>query len=169
MYKLDYDKVSKYWTEKETNSIKMKREDLLSEIEKYITANDTCALATSNGKLVRCTPIEYSYVDGNFYMFSEGGLKFAALKDNKNVCMAIFDKYTGWSKLNGMQVTGTADIVEPFSDEYIKLANYKKIPIEALKKLENTMNLIKIIPTRIDYLCSDFKKKGYDSRQFIEF
>lgn len=147
----------------------MERKDLLTVMENYITQNNTCALATSNGNLVRCTPIEYSYVDGNFYLFSEGGLKFAALKDNKNVCMAIFDKYTGWGKLNGMQVTGIAEVVEPFSDEYINFINYKKIPLEAIKKLDNTMNLIKIIPTRIDYLCSHFKKNGYDSRQFIEF
>ena len=64
-----------------------------------------------------------------------------------------------------MQVQGVAEIVEPFSEEYLKAAEFKKIPIEMLKKLPEVMNLIKIVPERIDFLNSDFKKDGYGSRQ----
>ena len=68
-----------------------------------------------------------------------------------------------------MQVTGTAAIVEPFTEEYVHAAKIRKIPMEALKKMEHPMNLIKITPKRIDFLNSDFKQKGCASRQFIEF
>lgn len=44
---------------------------------------------------MRCTPIEYSYHDGRFWMFSEGGEKFIGLEKNENVCLAIYDKYDG--------------------------------------------------------------------------
>ena len=98
-------------------------------------------------------------------MFSEGGEKFLGLEQNKNVCLAIFDKYARFAKLKGMQVQGVAEIVEPFSEEYLKAAEFKKIPIEMLKKLPEVMNLIKIVPERIDFLNSDFKKDGYGSRQ----
>ena len=58
-----------------------------------------------------------------------------------------------------------AEIVEPFSEEYLKAAEFKNIPVEMLKKLPEVMNLIKIVPERIDFLNSDFKKNGYGSRQ----
>ena len=48
-----------------------------------------------------------------------------------------------------MQVTGTAEVVDYFSEEYIAAAVYKKIPIEALRKLPEPMNLIKLAPSKI--------------------
>ena len=53
----------------------------------FIQEHKVCALATGSGEYVRCTPIEYNFVDGAFYLFSEGGMKFKGLKDNKNVCL----------------------------------------------------------------------------------
>ncbi|MCD7716987.1 MAG: hypothetical protein LUI39_11145 [Lachnospiraceae bacterium] len=102
-------------------------------------------------------------------MFSEGGQKFVGLEDNKNVCLAIYDRYDGFGKLKGMQVTGRAEIIEPFSEEYIYAAEWKKIPVDVLKKLPFIMNLIKICPKEIEFLNSDFKEAGYDSRQHSEF
>ncbi len=37
-----------------------------------------------------------------------------------------------------------------------------------MKKLPFTMNLIKIIPMEIEFLNSDFKEDGYDSRQHYD-
>jgi hypothetical protein len=68
-----------------------------------------------------------------------------------------------------MQVTGVAKMIEPFSEEYNTIVEYKKLPIEGLKKLSHPLYLIQITPTRIDFLNSDFKEMGYSSRQFIEF
>ena len=59
-----------------------------------------------------------------------------------------------------MQVTGTAEVVDYFSEEYIAAAVYKKIPIEALRKLPEPMNLIKVAPSKIEFLNSEFKKYG---------
>lgn len=136
--------------------------------EQYIKSNNTCALATGSGEFVRVTPIEYTYHDGAFWMFSEGGEKFKALEKNKNVCLAIYDKYEGFGKLKGMQVTGTAEVVDYFSEEYIAAAVYKKIPIEALRKLPEPMNLIKVAPSKIEFLNSEFKKYGCASRQRVD-
>ena len=66
-----------------------------------------------------------------------------------------------------MQISGTAQIIETFSEQYIKAANFKKLPIEALRKMPEPIHLIKIIPEKIDFLNSDFKKQGLDSRQSI--
>lgn len=119
--------------------------------------------------LSRNTPIEYSYHDGCFWMFSEGGEKFVGLEKNPNVCIAIFDKYAGFGSLKELQVMGGASIVEPFSAEYNAHAAVKKIPLTALQKLNPPVNLIKVQPVNADFLNSDFKKDGFDSRQHMVF
>ena len=164
-----FEKAARYWEEKDAAGVKMPREQLLKAMEEYIQANNTCALATGAGEFVRCTPIEYSYHDGCFWMFSEGGKKFVGLARNPRVCLAIYDKYDGFGTLHGMQVSGTAELIEPFSEAYNAHAAYKKFPLEALKKLARPMHLICVHPERIDYLCSSFKQQGYNSRQAVEF
>ena len=79
----EYIQAADYWKQKDAQSVKMDRETLEKEVEAYIQENNTCALATGAGEFVRCTPVEYSYHDGAFWIFSEGGEKFAALKKNK--------------------------------------------------------------------------------------
>ncbi len=166
---MDYNEAASYWEKKDAQARHMDRQSLVEAAEKFISAHNTCALAAAAGDFVRCTPIEYSYKDGKFWMFSEGGLKFRALEANKNVCLAIFDNYGGFGELGGMQVTGAAELTEPWSAEYTELLAFKNIPEKALRGLPNTMHLIKVTPRRIDFLNSDFKKLGFDSRQSIDF
>ena len=163
----EYEKAASYWKEKDATAVKLEESALKKAVEEYILANNTCALATGAGEFVRCTPIEYTYHDHTFWMFSEGGEKFTSLEKNKNVCLAIFDKYQGFGKLKGMQVSGKAEVVEPFSEEYNAAAEFKKIPIAVLEKMPHPMNLIKVTPERIQFLNSDFKEKGVDVRQEI--
>ena len=163
MTKEQFKTAQEYWSKKE--QIKMPEEQLKLAIEAYINENNTCALATGTGDYVRCTPIEYSYHDGKFWMFSEGGKKFIGLEKNDNVSLAIFDKYDGFGNLRSLQIMGTAEIVEPFSDSYNAHAEYKKIPIGALQNLQQPMNLICVTPVKTEALFSEFKKDGYSSRQ----
>ena len=163
-----YKKAADHWKPIDAASVKMPREELLAAIERYILENNTCALATGSGNQIRNTPMEYTYHDGAFWLFSEGGEKFLGLEQNKNVCLAIFDKYAGFAKLKGLQVQGVAEMVEPFSDAYRVHAEYKKIPITALEKLNPPMNLICVTPVEIEALFSEFKKEGYSSRQTLE-
>ena len=162
-----FEKAAQYWNNKE--QVVAPEEMLKQRAYEYINANNTCALATGTGDFVRCTPIEYSFHDDKFWMFSEGGEKFIGLEKNKNVCLAIYDKYDGFGKLKSLQVMGKAEIIEPFSDIYNAHAEYKKIPIAALKKLESPMNLICVTPIKIEALFSDLKNDGYSSRQTLEF
>ena len=167
MWEMDYEASAQYWTDKEKDAVSMDSEDLQKRIDDFIGEHNTCALATASSDMVRCTPIEYNYLDGVFYLFSEGGLKFKALKDNKWVGLAIYEPYGGFNNLKSLQVEGRAEIIEPLSDEYMKLLEYKKIPVDAIKKMPHPMNLIKIIPDRFDYLDSDLKKEGFDIRQHL--
>lgn len=60
---------------------------------------------------------------------------------------------------------GKATVIEPFSAEYNAHAEFKKIPLAALKKLNPSMNLICVTPEKIEALFSDLKKEGFDIRQ----
>lgn len=161
-----YEQAAQFWNKKE--QIQIPEKSLKQAVEKYILENNTCALATGTRDYVRCTPIEYSYHDGKFWLFSEGGEKFIGLEKNQNVCLAIYDKYNGFGNLKSVQVMGKAEIIEPFSDKYNTHAEYKKIPLSTLKKLNPPMNLICITPVKIEALFSEFKKEGYSSRQTLE-
>jgi nitroimidazol reductase NimA-like FMN-containing flavoprotein (pyridoxamine 5'-phosphate oxidase superfamily) len=164
---MDYKKAASYWMEKDAKAVRMERNALLIQIDKFIMAHNTCSLATGYGDFVRCTPIEYNYKDGRFWLLSEGGLKFRGLEYNKNVCLAIYDNYSRFSQLEGMQISGTAELVEPWTGEYMDLLAFKNISAENLKKLPTVLYLIKVTPTRIDFLCSEFKDLGFDSRQHL--
>ena len=167
-WKMNYDIAENHWIEKDKESVHMDPGELKGRIEQFIGDHSTCALATASGDFVRCTPIEYNYVDGVFYMFSEGGLKFRALRDNKHVSLAIYKPYGGFNKLKSLQVMGVADIVEPFSEEYMKMLEHKKIPVDAIKKMPQPMNLIKIMSESYEYLDSDLKKEGFGIRQHLD-
>lgn len=156
-----------YWDIQDSKSVKMDYEQLKQAVEAYICSNNTCALATGSGNYIRCTPLEYSYHDGCFWIFTEGGKKFIGLERNSNVCLAIYNTYKSPGGLRGMQITGRADIIEPFSPLYNAHAAYKKVSLAFLQKLDSPMHLIRITPETIDYLCSDFKKQGYASRQTL--
>ena len=67
-----------------------------------------------------------------------------------------------------MQISGTAEIVEPWSEEYLALLAVKRIPAESLRNMPVEMHLIKIWPEAIDFLNSSFKEQGADSRQHLE-
>ena len=163
----EFQSAANYWIIKDKDSVRLDPAALRAAVEAYIAENNTCALATGFGDFVRCTPIEYSYHDGAFWIFSEGGEKFLALEHNANVCLAIYDRYGSPQGLRGMQVTGVAEMVEPFSEPYNAHAAHRKVSMEFLKKLSSPMNLIKIRPVRIDFLCSAFKKEGASPRQSL--
>jgi hypothetical protein len=168
MYQPDYDTAAAHWEERDRDSVHVDPAALKEKIENFIGAHNTCALATASADMVRNTPIEYNYVKGCFYFFSEGGLKFKGLKENKNVGIAIFEPCGGFGKLKSLQVQGKASMVEPFSDEYLELMDHKKIPMAAMKKLPQPMNLIKVEPISFDYLDSELKKDGFGSRQHLK-
>ena len=166
----EYKRAANFWKEKQRTE--MPQEQLRAAVETYLSESSVCALATGTDNFVRCTPLEYSFHDGKFWIFTEGGEKFIGLEKNSNVSLAVFEKSPNFGELKSVQVMGKALLVEPMSDEYIAHAQYKKILLSALQKLADEahpMYLLCIEPTRIDVLFSDFKKDGYDARQILTF
>lgn len=163
----EYKAAARYWEEKDADSVKLEPARLKEMVERYIQENNTCALATGTGDYVRCTPIEYSYHDGCFWMFSEGGKKFIGLAENSHVCLAIYDPYTGFGALRGVQIMGRAELIEPFSQPYLAHARHRQISLHFLQTLKTPMHLICVHPIQIDCLFSDLKGMGYAPRQHL--
>lgn len=165
----EYLKAADYWKKHDKNSVKMSNNELTEVYNKFLDSHNTCALATGYDDFIRCTPIEYSWINGCLYMLSEGGIKFKCLGENRNVGIAVFDTYKGFGKLSSIQIQGRGEIVDADLDEYSMVLKYKKIPEAAIKKLEHPMYLIKVIPESMDLLFSEFKEKGYGTRQHVDF
>lgn len=166
---MDWQQAAEYWEQKDRAGVCMERDALRQRIGDYLRAHRTCALATACGDLVRCTPIEYSWYDDRLWMLSEGGRKFAALRGNPRVCLAVFDPSPEFGALGGMQITGTAGLVEPWSEEYCALLRFRRIPEQALRGLDHPMYLLRVTPERIEFLNSAFRAEGYSVRQRLDF
>lgn len=135
------------------------------EIESFLINKNTCTLATGYGDFVRATPLEYIYYNGNIYIISEGGLKFIGLSKNNKVSLCVYEDYKNMNNLCGLQISGEAEILQPWSDEYMDVLKRKDLKIENISKLPFDMNVIKIIPTKYEFLYSKFKNLGFDSKQ----
>ncbi|MCI7327170.1 MAG: pyridoxamine 5'-phosphate oxidase family protein [Hornefia butyriciproducens] len=160
-----YKQAESFWTRKDEAEKKLNADVLYDWIDKFLSSHKILALATAAGNFVRCTPLEYSWHDDTIWIFTEGGLKFRALRENKHVSAAVFETNASFGGLKSLQIEGTVEIVEMFSDEYKKAAEFRRIPLKTLKKLEEPMWLLKITPSEITCLNSDFKKDEYGSRQ----
>ena len=83
--------------------------------------------------------MEYSYHDGQFWIFTEGGEKFIGLERNKNVSLAVFEKPPDFGALKSVLVMGTAKLIEPMLFEVPGFDEYSE-------------NLIKSSTNKADYL-----------------
>ncbi len=169
MDRSEYSKAENYWKNHDEKSIKMERNAILNFADNYLSEHNTGALATGYQDFVRCTPIEYSWIKGSFYMLSEGGMKFKALAENKNVCITIFEPYQGFGNISSIVVSGKAEVIEIGTEAYSMVLDFKGIKESAIQKLTHPMYLIKLVPETMELLFSEFKKNGFDSRQQITF
>lgn len=168
----EYEQAARLWIERDAAlapDARMPEADLRAAIERHATTHNTCALATATDGFVRCTPLEYRYHHGAFWIFSEGGLKFRALERNPQVGLAVFDPYEGFGKLKSLQVEGTASIVDPADPEFMLAAAAQGIAAERVDKIARLLHVIKIVPTSVDYLDSSLKEHGWSTRQHLEW
>jgi uncharacterized protein YhbP (UPF0306 family) len=145
----------------------MPRDALREKTEAFIESHNTLALATGKNDWVRCTPLDYIYSNGIFYVITEGGLKWKGLWQNENISASIYDEYSTMANLKSMQMTGKASYVEIMSDEYQQVLLKKQLPIKKIDALSISLYLIRITPVKYEILNSDFKKDGFDVKQVL--
>lgn len=152
----------------ENDNKELDKYELQKAIDDYISSKNTCTLTSGVCEFIRSTPIEYSYVNGCFYFFTEGGLKFKGILQNPNVSICIYDDYSGMVNLKGIQISGKAELISIGSDEYKELVEVKKLKFENINKLPVNLNLLKVYPVKFEFLNSDFKEFGVDVKQILE-
>lgn len=167
--KVDIQHFQNFWKEQQKTAKHMDRESALAHIQGFIKNHNTCALATGTGDYVRCTPIEYTFMDNEFYLYSEGGDKFIGLEKNKNVSLAIFEYYGDRNDSHGLQVMGKATLYPPRSEKFKEVLAFKGIPYDVMKAAKVDVALIRITPLVYEMYDTDFVKAGYDVRQIVRF
>ena len=167
--KLDMEHFKSYWAEQQKGAKHMESEKVLKHIDGFIKSHDTCALATCTGDYVRCTPMEYIYMDGEFYLYSEGGNKFICLENNLNVSVSIYEYHGDRNDSHGLQIAGRAELYPPRCELFKKVLAFVGIPYDSLKASETDAVLIKITPEMYEMYDTDFVKQGFDVRQYYSF
>ena len=169
MKPIDYDYFSNYWLNQQKSAKHMPKDDVLTHIKNFINNHNCFAFASGCDNFVRCTPIEYTYMNDKFYFFSEGGQKFKALKENKNVSMAIYEYHGDLNDSHGLQITGEASVYSSDEDLFKEVLDYMHIPFDAIKALNVPTVLIEVCVKEYEMYDTDFVKNGYDVRQIITF
>ncbi len=141
---------------------------LQKRIEEFLYAHNTCALCTGHRAQVRATPIEYIYHDDALYFLSEGGEKFAHLLVNPSVSAAVYDPYQGFASVNGLQMTGTLELVDEKDSVFRDVLAYKGLNPEALKRLPVRLHMLCLRITRFEFLSSVLRQDGYEAKQTLE-
>ena len=167
--KIDIAHFQNFWKEQQKTAKHMDRAEALEHIMNFIKKHNTLALATGTGDFVRCTPIEYTFMDDEFYLYSEGGDKFIGLEKNPNVSMAIFEYYGDRNDSHGLQIAGEATLYLPRSEMFKKVLAFKGIPYDVMKAAKVEVALIRITPKVYEMYDTDFVKAGYDVRQIVRF
>ena len=165
---IDFEHFQNFWIEQQKTAKHMDRGDALAYIQNFIKNHNTCGFATGYGDYIRCTPIEYTYMDDEFWFVSEGGNKFIGLEKNRNVSMAIFEYYGDVKDSHGLQVMGTVEFYDNQSEEFKKLLAFKGIPYDVMKAAAVEVAVIRVKPTLYEMYDTDFVKAGYDVRQIVK-
>lgn len=162
-----YKAAMKFKKKKESSNRQMPKQELRHRIEEFMLQHNTCTLATGDHETIRATPIEFIYMDMNFYFLSEGGEKFEHILQNENVAISIFNEYTTMNDLNSLQVKGKACIIPIGSKLYETVLEKKGLTLDKLKKFPVDMNMIQVQVSEMEFLCSYLKKEGYSAKQIL--
>ena len=167
MSEKQYEAAAAFWKRKDAEAVKMPKEELRGWLEGFLKAHSTLALATASSRGVRCTPLEYRWMQERLVILSEGGEKFLHLAENRDVSAAIFDPYQGFGKLASVQVQGTAEVTAITKDNAEEYQMWLGYPASVFSRLDHPMHLVRIRPERFDVCCSAFKEKGFGTRQSL--
>ena len=145
---------------------RMDEAELMAEVGRFIEDHHVLVIATGTDDFVRATPLEYIYLNGVFYVITEGGLKYRSILENGNASVTIFDRFDGsFEHIRSLQIFGKAQPVKSQTKEYSEILARKGITADALDKMDVCLFVLRIMPLTIEFLNSDFTAQGYDARQ----
>lgn len=72
------------------------------------------------------------------------------------------------NNLKGMQITGQASFIED-NEEFNNVLKFKGLNVEFIKSMPIKMNIVRIVPDKIEFLNSQFKNDGYSAKQIYNY
>lgn len=172
----DLAEAAEFWARRDAGEKAASREVILAKAGEFLASHDTLALATAwvdgdGAPRPRCTPLQYTWLDGSFYVLTEGGRKFLGLSaadEGSRAAVSVFEPYAGFGRLASVQADCAATVSASLDGEYRAVLAARGIPADAIGRLEHPMYLLKLKPAHMDLLFSDLKGEGYGSRQSLD-
>lgn len=149
----------------------MERELSKQELEHLIVAllkeQPLCVIATCSDKVPRASTVEYFPIATTIYILTEGGVKIENIIHNPNVSIAIHAPFADWQTVRGMQITGIAEIGKRGSSVYeegLDAFNKRRGRIGTVPEI---MSIIRVKPSKIEYLDAALGNKGFKVRHTL--
>lgn len=143
----------------------LSRPALKERIDAFILRHDACALACASDGFVRNTALDFRYVDGIFYIATEGGQKFNAILRSPLASLLIYDSPKQGGNVTSVQVTGRVRRLPMWSREYVEALERTWGNVEQRKQSLVRLNIIQIIPERMEYFSYTLRGEGVDLKE----
>ncbi len=134
-------------------------DELKKAIIAFLEENVICTLATCSNNIPRSTPVRYRSRGLTLYILAEGGMKIKNIRENPRVSVSLYGAYSGFQSVKGLQLWGTASIINPDEgDSYreaegiVDLAGREDLKNLGIEKIQHNMKAIKIVVERARYL-----------------
>ncbi len=145
----------------------LSKQELEHLIVDLLKEQSLCVIATCSDNVPRASTVEYFPVATTIYILTEGGVKIENIIRNPNVSIAIHAPFAGWQTVRGIQITGIAEIGRRDSIVYEEgLDAFNKRRGET-GTLPDIMSIVKVKPSKIEYIDSDLGSKGFKVRHTL--
>ena len=128
-----------------------------------------CVIATCSHDIPRASTVEFFPLGTTLYIVTEGGTKVRNISANPHVSVAIHAPFTGWESVKGVQITGTAEVGKKGSRVFKEgLQAYRNRKGLKRAELSDFMEVVKVIPSSIEYIDFSLEDKGFNVRQLLK-
>ena len=149
----------------------MERELTNQELEHLIVLllkeQSLCVIATCSDSIPRASTVEYFPIGTTIYILTEGGVKIENISHNPNVSIAIHATFAGWQTVRGIQITGFAEIGRRGSRVYEEGLDAFSTRRGQISTVPDIMSVIKVKPSKIEYIDTSLGNKGFKVRHTL--
>jgi nitroimidazol reductase NimA-like FMN-containing flavoprotein (pyridoxamine 5'-phosphate oxidase superfamily) len=151
---------------------RLDRDRLEERILNLLSSQNMCVLATTGTAGPLATPVRYFHLDFTIvFTAATGSPKLRNIAADPRVSIGIFAPLVGQASSRGAQLFGTARILEPGDDDFVRfwpVVRWQSEHVERSKSLdEPPLGPMVVVPAeRIVYTEHWLRREGYAPRQF---
>lgn len=145
----------------------LSKQELEHLIVDFLKEQSLCVIATCSDNIPRASTVEYFPMATTIYILTEGGVKIENIIHNPNVSVAIHAPFAGWQTVKGVQMTGIAEIGRSGSSVYEEGLDAFNRRRGHIGTVPDIMSIIKVKPSKIEYLDAALGNKGFKVRHTL--